>query len=236
MIGWIIFGSIALIIALILFLSVSLTITYENNADIKVRYAVFTIFPRAKKPVKPAKVRKEKKPKAAKPPAQAAEMPEELKASPPKEEPTEPEKSEPPKAEKPAKEKQKLDLDFIKGLLSSASPPARWMVGRIRVYNLYIDSVVGSDDAAKTALRYGSQCIAVHGFIVWLKSFLRVQVREVNIEADFDREENDLFVYCNVKLRIAAVIGCGVWFFVRYLRHSMKNSPQKPRTRTKQTT
>ena len=67
MTGWIIFGSIVLLILIILWQSVKVIFVYENELELKVKFLFFTIYPaKPKKKKKPKKQKKQKQKKKAK--------------------------------------------------------------------------------------------------------------------------------------------------------------------------
>ena len=157
-----------------------------------------------------------------------------------KQEDTAPQKTKAAKAskEKPPKKKSKLpdiSFDMIRDYINSASPPIKRLFKKIRITDLYIDWVIGSEDAAATALKYGGICAAIYSLLEFLKAFFSVKIREVNIEADFEAEKDDIFAYITLKLRISTAIGCVMWLAVRvlktYLRYNGKQTKAAPRRR-----
>lgn len=122
----------------------------------------------------------------------------------------------------------KLDIDMILDYIRSASPPLKRLFKKIRIRDVYVDWVVGSDDAAKTALKYGGLCAALYSTAEILKSFFDTQIKEINIEADFDAEKDDIFAYITLKLRICTALGCAIWLLFRMARTYLKyNSTEK---------
>ncbi len=227
MTGWIIFGAIVLFIAVILWQSVTVTFVYENKAEIKVKFLFFTIYPmKPKKKKKPKKSQKGKKNKAkadipksgeaetAAPKPKAEEKPAETAQS---------EKNAKPKASKPKKEKFsfKLDsdtLDMVLDFIKSASPPIKRLFRKIRWYDVYIDWVVATDDAAKTALTYGGICSVLYPVVKCIETYFTAHIKEINVEADFSKEKSDIFAYFVLKLRLSTAVACALWLAVRVLK------------------
>ncbi len=233
MIGWIIVGSIIFLIAFLLFQSVTVTAVYDKKPEVTVKYMFFTILKIPSPPKK--KKRKKKKDKPAEKPMQAAaenteEKTDEVEATAEKKEnsSTEAEEKKAPEKEKPQKKKKSgfklsdIDLEMIKDYVESASPPIKRLFKKIRVRDIYIDYVVGSDDAAKTAIKYGSICAVIYSTIKWLTAYFNVKAKEVNVEADFKAEKDDIFAYGKVKLRVSTAVGCALWLAVRVLKTYMK--------------
>ena len=247
MTGWIIFGSVVLLLVLIFTRPVKVTAIYDANPEITVKILCFTIFRIPAPPKKRKKPKKQKKKKREQEKQAVTAQTEETKASeqeqkgeeeqtaPKAEESGEAEKSgtakKAEKAKKPQKAKlsmPKFDLEMIVDYVKSASPPIKRLFKKIKFRNLYIDWVVGSDDAAKTAIKYGAACAAIYPLMEWLTTYFDVVPKEVNIEADFSAEKDDIFAYCNISLRISTALGCGLWLLFRmaktYLKYNSKNS------------
>ena len=241
MTGWIIFGSIVLLILIVLWQSVTVTFVYEKELDLKVKFLGITVFDINGKPKK----EKKKKPKKQKK-KKSAEKAESIKEQQLSEETAdtagtmddigEKEKPAPEKAKKkPEKEKKKLDLnlEMIMDYVRSAAPPLKRLFKKIRWYDVYVDWVVGSDDAAKTAITYGSVCAFLYPFFEWLTTYFTAHVKEVNVEADFSKEENDIFVYFVLKLRLSTALACVIWLAVRvfktYSEYNQQPTPAKPK-------
>jgi len=269
MIGWIIFGSILLILIIILAQSVKVTVIYDANPEITVKILCFTLFqspadPKTlekKKRKKQKKEERERKKQAAEAKKAArkqkkktevttepneatagnestehSESSEETKAADTRKAAAAP---EPVKTKKDKKPKKKLDLDFqmIMDYVRSASPPIKRLFKKIRIRDVYIDWVTGSDEAGKTALKYGGLCTAIYSMQEWLTTYFDTKIREINIEADFQAEKDDIFMYLVLKLRISTLLGCVIWLGVRvlktYLRYNKKPAPAKHKVKMK---
>lgn len=81
---------------------------------------------------------------------------------------------------------------------------------RLRVYRLHI--LVGTDDAAKTAILYGATVQSVSCILQWLQThFIPIRRDEgaMTIDADFvsGKTSADIDLCCSLKLRRAIVIG-----------------------------
>lgn len=247
MTGWIIFGSVVLLLVLLFTRPIKVTAIYDANPEITVKILCFTIF---RIPAPPKKRKKSKKPKKQKEQEKAAEArtaeqnaeDSQEQTAPTAEEQTEKngkaENAE--KTKKPQKAKLSMpefDLEMIVDYVKSASPPIKRLFKKIKFRNLYIDWVVGSDDAAKTAIKYGACCAAIYPLMEWLTTYFDVVPEEINIEADFSAEKDDIFAYCNVSLRISTALGCGLWLIFRmaktFLKYNSKNIKNTKTSKTK---
>lgn len=243
MTGWIIFGSIVLLFAVILWQSVTVTFDYENKLNLKVKFLWFTIYttdPKPKKKKKPKKPKKEKKKKTEKapPPEEKTDTPtEQADTAESTAEAAEPEKSGKAKKEKKPKKKLDIDLEMIMDYVRSASPPIKRLFKKIRWYDVYVDWVVASDDAAKTAITYGGICSVLYPFFEWLTTYFTAHVKEVNIEADFSKEKSDIFAYFVLKLRLSTALACVIWLAWRvlktYLKYNQQPTQPKPKKASK---
>lgn len=242
MTGWIIFGSIVLFFLIILWQSVTVIFDYENKLSLKVKFMFFTLFTTDPKPKKKKKPKKEKQPKKKKntdkKPTEASvqaktdSIDEKTAEKPEKND----EKNSPEPVEK-AKKKFKFtldDLDMIMDYVKSASPPIKRLFKKIRWYDVYVDWVVASDDAAKTALNYGRICAVLYPFFKWLTTYFTAHVKEINIEPDFSKEKSDIFAYFVIKLRLSTALTCGIWLGVRLIKTFFKyNSSSTPKKKGK---
>ncbi len=137
--------------------------------------------------------------------------------------------------EKEAKRREKLakkkkleeNIELVKLLVSSAGKPVKRLISHIRVNDLYIDITASGEDAAKAALNYGKINVAVHGLLSFLYQFVRLKVKEVNIDCDFESGKTDFMLYCKVKMRISTALGCGIWFLFRMLKLTLKKNTEK---------
>lgn len=235
MLGWIIFGSIILLIVLLLMQSVKATICYENGKlDFKVKFLFITIFPL--KPRKPKRTKQKKKAEATSKNEKnkQVEAPEPLTGETPQKAEYESENKSNTRKNSATKAKKSgldfdFDLDMIMDYVRNASPPVKRLFKKIRVRDLYIDYVVGTDDAAKTAIKYGSICAVIYPVIEWLTTYFSVQAREVKINADFSRETDDIFAYCVIKLRLGTALFCAIWFLIKYAKTYLKYNKTQPK-------
>ena len=76
-----------------------------------------------------------------------------------------------------------------------------------RQFSLQI--VVGDDDAADAAMRYGRVCAAVYPLLTLLGRTFRFRKRRVDLRCDFDAEET--------AVRLDALIHLRPWYLVCYL-------------------
>lgn len=141
------------------------------------------------------------------------------------------------KREKEAKKKKLIEtIDLVKLLVKSAGKPVKRLISHIRINDLYIDITASGDDAAKAALNYGKINIAVHNLLAFLYQFVRLKVKEINIDCDFESGKTDFMLYCKVKMRISTALGCAIWFLFRMLKLSLQKNTAEQKTLNQNTT
>lgn len=236
MIALIIIGSLVLLIVILLVLSVSIEVNYEHSVfDYKIKYMFFTIIAdpesprhkkkREKKEAKRKRRELKKQQKAEKSRQKAMKKRKsnspaaQSKASAPAAEKSAPSgEAKPAPAAPEKKEKPSFDFDMIKRVITGASPHVKRIFKRIRIYELYIDAVVGGEDAAKVAINYGIMNAFINGVLCFLDSVVKLEVGEINIEADFDKEKSDIFAHAKLKLRLSTLLHSGIWGFLAVFR------------------
>ena len=191
MVGWIIFGSILLLFCILLSLSITFRVWYDDDLTItvgvgKFRYTLLPVSDEEEKDVK-------KGSKAAKKGIQK----EQKKAN--------------PKAEKKIekgdiKETVFLVLDIIK----SVWLPFKDLMKRVRITALSIDITVGGEDAAETAVLYGKISAFVYGGLAALRNLMTVKVNRVTITCNFLQDHTEQTVFFKVKIRILSAIWAGL--------------------------
>ncbi|MDR0222540.1 MAG: hypothetical protein LBI38_03255 [Oscillospiraceae bacterium] len=210
MIGCIILGvvgGLALLAALLLSLSVKADIEYENGFTVRVRYGFITLYPRPEKKKKPPRQKKIKAGKA--PPSSGGSLLARTA-----------EKTGIDKFADDVKKKGGRDFSFekIKAAYDGAKAPLKRFIQKLRVEKLWINCVVGGDDAAKIALSYGAQSAVINAFLAWLKETVRLQIAEVRITADFLKEETEQRFKCRVRTRLFTAFVSVVQYAVKSVK------------------
>lgn len=231
MIGWCIFGGIVLLLVFLFTRSLTVTAEYGGEKlDLRVKYLFFTLYPQKprKKGSPKAKARKSgnaektraEQNAAEETPGTAEETGGGKKAG-----------SRKAKASRKRKKKRAFpELAQITDYVRSASPPIKRLFKKIRIDGLTVDVTVATDDAAKTAIKYGSVCAALYPAVEFLALYFTVRVNRIRVEADFSRETDALFARGILKLRVSTALGCILWLGVRmmktYLKYQKKQEAQ----------
>ncbi|MCL2109149.1 MAG: hypothetical protein FWH20_07375 [Oscillospiraceae bacterium] len=248
MIALIIIGAVLLLIAVIMSLPLVFVIDYEKEAEIKLRLLFFDLLKdRRRRPRKARKVRKARggdlqspvKSTVAEPaqatantantaePAQSGVPPAEPAATPPEKPLRDSVKTGSPK-KGIRKNIPEIDMKLIRMLLDSFAHPFKRLLKRVKITELYIDSVVGGDDAAKAAINFGLQNAAIYSAVAWLKSISSVRTERISIRADFMREDGEFFLHCKVRIKIGTVVVCGLLFLLKVMRYKAREAEPPP--------
>lgn len=243
--GWLIFIDILLIIVLALMLSVTVNVHLNDETRIKIRYAGITIFSVSPEDEKHKKQKKSKEKQKKSPDDKSDNI------SADNENPMQNTESTPNKAKeskKTHKVEKKADnngnngllsklglsgdisetIEFVKQLILSASKPVKRLIGHIRVSNFYLFITASGEDAAQAAMNYGKINWLVHTALAVLYNTVKLNVKKIDITADFTSGKTEYELSCKVKLRLGTAIGCVLWFLFRtaklYLKINSKNA------------
>ncbi len=246
--GWLIFIDILLIIVLALMLSVTVNVHLNDETRIKIKYAGITIFSISPEAEKQRKQKQEKKKEKNKPPKNESK-PASIKENKPapkkadtdanststanKPKGNDSAKNE-KKTEKKPKEKESLmsklglsgdigeTTEFIKQLINSASKPVKRLISHIRVNNLYLFITASGEDAAQAAMNYGKINWLVYTAIAVLYEAVKLDIKKIDITADFTSGKTEYELSCKVKLRLGTALGCIIWLLFRLLKMYLK--------------
>ena len=242
--GWLIFIDILLIIVLALMLSVTVNVHLNDETRIKIRYAGITIFSVSPEDEKHKKQKKSKEKQKKSPDDKSDNI------SADNEKPVQNTESTPNKAKeskKTHKVGKKADnngndgllsklglsgdigetIEFVKQLILSASKPVKRLIGHICVSNFYLFITASGEDAAQAAMNYGKINWLVHTALAVLYNTVKLNVKKIDITADFTSGKTEYELSCKVKLRLGTAIGCVLWLLFRtaklYLKINSKN-------------
>lgn len=243
--GWLIFIDILLIIVLALMLSVTVNVHLNDETRIKIRYAGITIFSVSPEDEKHKKQKKNKEKQRKLPDDKSDNISANNENPVQNTESTADKAKESKKTHKVGKKADnngnngllsKLGLsgdigetiEFVKQLISSASKPVKRLISHIRVSNFYLFITASGEDAAQAAMNYGKINWLVHTALAVLYNTVKLNVKKIDITADFTSGKTEYELSCKVKLRLGTAIGCVLWFLFRaaklYLKINSKNA------------
>lgn len=243
--GWLIFIDILLIIVLALMLSVTVNVHLNDETRIKIRYAGITIFSVSPEDEKHKKQKKSKEKQRKSPDDKSDNISADTENTADKANDSSDISKESKKTHKVGKKADnngndgllsKLGLsgdigetiEFVKQLISSASKPVKRLISHIRVSNFYLFITASGEDAAQAAMNYGKINWLVHTALAVLYNTVKLNVKKIDITADFTSGKTEYELSCKVKLRLGTAIGCVLWFLFRaaklYLKINSKNA------------
>ena len=245
MTGWIIFGTIILLIAFLLNMKLRAEIKfYGGKLDFKVKYLWFTIFPfkeKREKPKKESPPPKEDLPKVgtescsgdepytltkAEVEAKRAAAQKTAEAS---EDVQETEKSKKKLSEKIDSFKELIEKAKI--IWDSSQKGLKRLFKHIYFDGIVIDFVIAEGDAYETAMRYGTVNAVTYNAINAVRFLFPVTVKTVDIACDFDGKVSGYDGEVKVTVRPATIIGAAFSVIFGLLKNYSKltgrRSPEK---------
>ncbi|MBQ5333225.1 MAG: hypothetical protein J6K92_08205 [Oscillospiraceae bacterium] len=255
MIALIIIAALILLIILICNIPVEAYIRfYGGKADIKVKYFFLSLYPRKEKPPKKGKKKRDKTdiPKDVQEAAEnntSEEKADNLSAdestSPDEDKPEKEEipsaENDSPKKERSPKEKKPPLLERINSkldelaekknqvslLIELVMPHLKRFGSKLRIDDIIIDFAAANEDAAKAAVTYGEIGAAVYNGIAFLRQFVSMSVRSVNISCLYNTpaEKSRYDGECKLRLRPASLINAVLAVCFGYISNTKKYSP-----------
>ena len=194
---------ILLFLIVLLLIPVSVEAGYFDSFSARIRYGGIKVLDTSKV----------KKPKKEKPKKKEKKKPKSDKKA----------KSESPKKEnfitRIFKEKGKIGgVKFCFAVLKAALSKTVWLIKKISIEKMFLDITVSSEEAAATAVTYGTVCAAVYPVIAVIKENTKIGVSEVNISTDFDKISPIVKAAITFKTRLIYAVIAAVSLFFRYLQ------------------
>ena len=219
---WILCG-VLLFLALILFTPIGIELRYDGEIGAAIRVLCFRyrLMPKKKKKIKLRKYSKKNFEKMLTKEKKKAEK----KAAKKSKKADKKEQEEKPSAAEGEKKGKKSSLvSDLWDMRSLLLKTVRSFIGRIRTERMRVRVVIGSDNAAKSALIYG----AASNVAVDMQEILRTQTNlrrdcEIALGVDFTSDKTVADVYVRLAVTVASVIATGFGFIVGYFRHKKKS-------------
>lgn len=204
----IIFAIIVFLLLLLLILPIEIDLSFNNEFSIAIYYGKIKVFNSKKE--KTVKVINEKQ-KVKK------------------------ENKEEPKKENKLKElfnkKRNQDgtistLKYFLGVLLETLKQLVWFIKKIDFKHFVLNLTISTDDAAKTAIEYGTVCTAIYPILSLLTANSNLKLDKVNISADFDKTAIDFSISCSIKIRVIYLVIAAIKVFIKYkkfIKEGIKN-------------
>lgn len=193
-----IIGGLFFFLFVLLIIPVSADIGYRDKLAVAVKYGGIKVFDSAKpKKDKPATAKKQPEK-----PAKAEKKPKKDNF-----------------ITKIFKEKGKIEgVKFCFSLIKLALSRIIWVIKKIKFRKLFLDISVASDDAANTAISYGTLCAAVYPLVNFIDQNTGFDVKKVNIYTDFDKLSPEIEISVSAKTRFIYAVVAAVSMLFAYLR------------------
>lgn len=235
--GWIIAGIIVAAILILLMTSVTVRFEYSDGLRLKINWLFVKL---VQIPAKTKKMKRRDR-EAKKDVKSAAEDEEKLsgestggnqedsgqRSAPEPESSPEPRKSTEKKAGKPKSAPKnsadKLTLKDIRALVKlvwdSLSKPLKRLLKATRIYDFRLNIVVGGEDAAKTAIKFGEVNIAAGSALAFLDGNFTLKKPDYYITCDFLSEETRSECSFTAKLTVIAALAFLFWLAGRAVKN-----------------
>ncbi|MDD2955477.1 MAG: DUF2953 domain-containing protein [Oscillospiraceae bacterium] len=203
MTGWIIFGTILLLLLVLLLIPIILRVEYREDWKVTAGYLFlrFPLYPAGEKKKKPSKA--EKKPSGEK------------------------------KKEKKTGGKKMPLTDLVAtvlDLVQSAGGGLRMLLRNLRVTDLDLQMAVGRGDAAETGVQYGRLCAYLYGAYAVLEHYIRMKRVRLNLWPDFLAEEDNWTLSFQLRLTpltaVAAAVRIAASFLWKQIRRKSETKPE----------
>ena len=201
MTGWIVAGSIILLLALLLFSSVSFEAAFEEEFSARAGFLFFHVrlWPRPEKEPAAQPPGKEEKPAPKKKPSKLREL------------------------------LQKKGVSGFLELLRAFSRVAYGSVKKIFSHTvirlLLLDLTIGGEDAAQTAVRYGRACGLVSTALTALLSAAKYRERHVNVRVtpDFQNGNSSVQFHVLLKIKLLFLLSAALSAFLSIIKIYLKS-------------
>lgn len=192
-----IIGGILFFLLLLLIIPVSAELSYFDRFTVLVKYGGIKVFDsdkpqKPKKPEKSESVPQKKDNKAAKKEGFIKKI---------------------------FREKGKIGgIKFCFAVLKVALSRIVWVIKKIKFRKLILDIKISSDDAATTAIAYGTVCAVVYPVVNIITRNTDIGIKSVNISTDFDKISPEISVSFSLKTRLIYAFIATISLFFAYIR------------------
>lgn len=111
------------------------------------------------------------------------------------------------------KGKKKNNLPSLKKIItfifsedSGIFKSIKYLFQKSYVNNFKLFVTVAGDDAAATAITYGSVCSIIYPAIAYLESIITFKKDDIKVNCDFGKESSDLFFYAQLKVKVITAL------------------------------
>lgn len=208
-IALVVLGAIIALLLVLLFLPLSIDLTFAKELRFKIKYFGIIIFDSEKN----VKLKKAKRAKSG------------------VEEKSEGKKSKKENfLKKTYKQKGLLGtITYFSKILMLLLKKLWWVVKKFKFRRFYLNLSVATNDAASTAINYGKICSAVYPIISFLETNADFKAKEINISADFDKSDSEFKISTSVTTRLFFWLVAAISALFEFLKIQRKESEKYER-------
>ncbi len=85
----------------------------------------------------------------------------------------------------------------------------KYIIKKLIISHFKLNIFVSSDDAAQTALLYGSVCSVLYPVVAFLESFITFKDDDMKILCDYEKEKSELHLFIEAKIRVFYLLKAG---------------------------
>ena len=169
----IIIAAIILFLLILLFLPLTVDLSYSDKLLLKVKYSGITLFnnSKAKKTKKVKKTQRKRNDGENKKPTKKKDN----------------------FVVSTYKQKGLLGtIKYFSNILSLVLKKLWWLIKRLKFKKFKLDLAIATNDAADTAIEYGKTCAALYPVLSLLQTNINFKPQEINVRADFEKNKTEL--------------------------------------------
>lgn len=114
------------------------------------------------------------------------------------------------------------------GIIKTVAERLWWLIKKLKIKDFILDITVATENAAYTAIEYGAVCSAVYPAVAFVGSVVQMNIKRMNVSADFEGEKSSLITSGVVKCRLIWAIIAAVGLIVALVKTRVINiNPNK---------
>lgn len=134
---------------------------------------------------------------------------------------------------KPKSSKRKLSFETVIAYIRLALNAVSAMTRPIFVSNLLLHLKIGGEDAAKTAMTYGTVSAGVSSLYPVLQKSLRIKKTDISVDADFSAQKTEILADVTISACPLRILFAALRIGIAFLKIYMKQKKQQPKYKMK---
>jgi len=91
-----------------------------------------------------------------------------------------------------------------------------WLIKKLKIRKFNLVLFVVGDDAADTAIKYGSICSAIYPLIAFLDANLNFKAEKIDVFSDFEGEKSNISFSVDIKAEIIVLLAVAISALIEY--------------------